>query len=114
MVVPSLKHYFRSKGKSKSETSDFFTFHVKGICTLIRPKKVSLYNPEFIYKKVNKKQKEEGTPVKEKYTDSEVPINVCETPAIQKNKKMRSGRRSSLSLRGKRVSEAFNGLCRNK
>ena len=52
------------------------------------------------------------TPVQNKYTDTQVTIAASETPAIQKNKKMRSGRRSSLSLRGKRVSEAFNGLCR--
>ncbi len=46
--------------------------------------------------------------------ETKVPINAAETPAIKRNSEMRSkgNRRSSLGLRGKRVSAAINGLCR--
>lgn len=54
------------------------------------------------------------------HTEKIVPVSVKETPIIERNKMMRNQsmggpangrRRSSFSLRGKRVSSAHNGLC---
>lgn len=49
------------------------------------------------------------TPVR--YNDTQIQIYEQETPMIQKNKQFRKQKRSSIGLRGKRVSTSLNNLC---
>jgi hypothetical protein len=47
------------------------------------------------------------------YDEYHVKVSTEETPKIEKNKKARTAaKRSSVGLRGKRVSEVLNGMCR--